>query len=86
MSNVIPRTRPTIHKPIEYVGLNDTRGANMLFRRIEPRRPTVVRKGNIVQVCYLYKNMNQCLGPQCFWPKVGKCPIYNRLKTRRFAK
>lgn len=58
----------------------------MIFRRIEPKRPTVVRVGDKVKTCYLYKGMNQCLGPQCFWIKVGNCQFYNRVKGRFIAK
>jgi len=59
-------------------------GGVHMFRRIQPKRPTVIRKGDKVKVCYLYKGTKQCLGPQCYWPIVGSCPHFNRLKSRRF--
>ncbi len=43
----------------------------------------VIRKGDKVKECYYYKGMKTCLGPQCLWPRVGTCPIFNRLKVRR---
>ncbi len=50
-----------------------------MFRKITPRRPTVIRVGNRVKTCYLYNEMRECLGAQCFWPKAGTCPTYTRL-------
>lgn len=61
---------------------SEFRGGVGLFKRVEPKRPTVIRKGDTVKTCYFYKGMGTCLGPQCFWPRVGTCPFYNRLKSR----
>lgn len=49
----------------------------MLFRKISPKRPTVVRKNETVEVCYLFKNTGECLGPMCIWPRIGKCRFFN---------
>ena len=57
-----------------------------LFRKLKPKRPTVIRKGDRVKTCYYYANTKRCLGPLCFWPKVGVCPFFNRLKPRFRAK
>ena len=53
-----------------------------MFRKIKPIRPTVIRKGDKVITCHYYKQLNDCLGPRCFWLKVGSCPHYNRIKKR----
>ena len=53
-----------------------------MFRKLTLVRPTVVRKGDTVKVCHYFNGTKQCLGPRCFWPKVGKCPIYNKIKIR----
>lgn len=55
----------------------------MMFRKLSPKRPTVIRKGDKVKECYYYKGMKQCLGVQCFWPRVGICPIYDRVNKRK---
>ncbi len=57
-----------------------------MFRKLKPRRPSVVRKGDNVKVCHYYNGMKQCLGPTCFWQQVGICPIYNRVKAREMRK
>ena len=57
-----------------------------MFRRLELKRPAVVRKGNVVKQCFYYEGTKQCLGPMCLWPKVGVCPIFNRLKVKFRAK
>jgi len=53
-----------------------------MFRKIKPQRPTVVRKNNKVVTCFYYKQLHKCLGPRCFWLKIGTCPFYNRIKKR----
>ena len=58
----------------------------MLYRKVQFKRPTVVRKGNVVKVCYLHKELGQCLGPQCYWLKIGKCPFYNKIYSKKFKK
>jgi hypothetical protein len=55
----------------------------MIFKRIQPKRPMVKRKGNKVLICHYHKGMKQCLGAQCFWQRVGTCPIYNRIKGQK---
>ena len=57
-----------------------------VFRKLKPQRPTVIRMGDVVKVCYYYKGTKTCLGPLCFWPKVGKCSIYAKLKPKITAK
>ncbi len=52
------------------------------FRKITPKRPVVIRIGNRVQTCYFYQGMKECLGNQCFWPRVGICKFYNRLNGK----
>ena len=59
----------------------------MMFRKLKPQRPTVIRKGDKVKTCYYYNGMKQCLGARCFWQKIGDCPIQERLiKKMRKAK
>jgi len=57
-----------------------------LFRKLKPKRPTVIRNGDKVKTCYYYANTKRCLGSLCFWQKVGTCPFFNRIKTRIRAK
>jgi hypothetical protein len=57
-----------------------------VFRKLKPQRPTVIRTGDIVKVCYYYKGTKTCLGPLCFWPRVGKCQIYTKLRPKITAK
>jgi len=54
----------------------------MQFKKLKLQRPTVIRVGEVVKTCYYYNGTHQCLGVRCFWPTVGKCPIYNRLKSK----
>ncbi len=54
-----------------------------VFRKLKPQRPTVIRVGDTVKTCFYYKGTKTCLGPLCFWTKVGVCPIYNRLKNKK---
>jgi len=58
----------------------------MMFRKLKPQRPNVVRKGNKVISCSYYKQLGQCMGPRCLWQKVGICPHYNRIKKRFIIK
>lgn len=53
-----------------------------MFRKLKPQRPTVIRKGDVVKTCYYFNGMKQCLGPLCFWPRVGSCPIMEKDKKR----
>ncbi|NOZ81801.1 MAG: hypothetical protein GXO63_01490 [Candidatus Micrarchaeota archaeon] len=48
------------------------------FKKLAPRRPAVVRKKDVVEVCYLYQRTRECLGPMCLWPRIGKCKIFSR--------
>ncbi len=52
------------------------------FKRVVPQRPMVVRKGDVVKVCYFYQGMKECLGTACYWQKIGRCPIFERLKRK----
>ena len=45
-----------------------------MYKKIKLKRPMVIRKGDKVKECYFYKGTKTCLGPRCFWPKVGTCP------------
>ena len=56
---------------------------DFVFRKLKPKRPVVIRNGNTVKVCYYYQGTKTCLGPLCYWNKIGKCPIFVRLKLRR---
>ena len=58
----------------------------MEFKKLKPQRPTVIRIGDIVKTCYYYEGTKTCLGPRCFWQKVGDCPIRDRLKIKLRAK
>lgn len=58
----------------------------MLFKRIDPKRPSVIRRGNRVETCFLYKGMKECLGAQCLWPRVGTCAVFTRKFKRARAK
>ncbi|HIQ50027.1 MAG TPA: hypothetical protein EYH56_02410 [Nanoarchaeota archaeon] len=49
------------------------------FKKITIKRPVVVREGDVVKVCYFYQGMRECLGFTCYWQKVGKCPIFEKL-------
>jgi len=55
------------------------------YRRLVPKRPTVIRKGDVVKKCFYYNGMKQCLGVRCYWPKVGQCEIYKKLFSRTKA-
>lgn len=70
------------HIRIAPMGVDD----NHIFNRISLKRPSVVRRGDKVMECHYWNGMHQCLGPQCFWPKVGVCPIFNKLKIKFKAK
>ena len=80
MVTILPKFRKNeIIKPI---GVDN----NHIFNRLALKRPAVERKGDTVKKCYYWEGTKQCLGPQCFWPKVGVCPIYNKLKVKFKAK
>jgi hypothetical protein len=51
-----------------------------VFKKLKPLRPTVIRKGEVVKVCYYHKGTKKCLGARCYWAKVGKCPILTRIR------
>jgi hypothetical protein len=53
------------------------------FKKITPKKPVVVRKGDVVQICYFYQGMKECLGALCYWQRVGRCPIYEKLQKQR---
>ena len=78
--NTVPKLKK--HDIIKPIGIDD----NHIFNRLTLKRPSVERKGDKVVSCHYWEGMHQCLGPQCFWPKVGVCPIYNRLKIKFKAK
>ncbi len=59
---------------------------DIVFKKLKPLRPTVIRKGYVVKTCYYYNGTKKCLGPRCYWQKIGKCPIMVRVKTRINAK
>ncbi len=50
------------------------------FKKITPKKPMVIRKGDVVERCFLYEQTGQCLGPLCYWQRIGVCPIYEKLK------
>ena len=55
------------------------------YKRLMPKRPTVIRKGDVVKKCFYQKGMGHCLGVRCYWPKVGTCDIYKRKFSRTKA-
>ena len=55
---------------------------SMRYKKIEPKRPSVIRKGDKVKKCYYYNGMKQCLGVRCFWPRVGTCAIYEKINKK----
>ncbi len=55
------------------------------YGRLEPQRPTVVRKRDLVKSCFYYKGMKHCLGVRCYWPIVGTCMVYDKLHARTKA-
>jgi len=64
-----------------------------VFRKLKPKRPVVIRNGDKVKECFYFRGTHRCIGPLCYWLKVGVCPIYNkingkklRIKTRISAK
>lgn len=56
-----------------------------LFRRLEPKKPAVLRVGDNVKDCFFYNGMGECLGVRCYWPRVGKCPIFDRIVAKAGA-
>ena len=73
------RDKYAVREPVPING----EGEKMEYGRIAPKRPVVQRKGNKVVKCTFYKDMKRCFGLRCFWPRVGKCPIYERLQVRQ---
>ena len=65
--------------------LNMLPQGEFVFRKLKPQRPTVVRTGDIVRTCFYYKGTKTCLGPVCYWIKVGECPIFNKFKNKRVS-
>jgi len=55
------------------------------YRQLTPKRPMVIRKGYCVKRCFYYKDLKVCMGTQCYWPKVGTCPLYDKLHARTRA-
>jgi hypothetical protein len=56
------------------------------YGKLEPKRPTVIRKGDVVKKCFYFQGMcGQCLGVRCYWPKVGSCEIYKKKFSRTKA-
>ena len=53
-----------------------------LFRKLEPKRPTVLRRGDLVHKCFFHEGMGECLGVRCYWPRVGKCLIFDRIVSK----
>ncbi|OGI12100.1 hypothetical protein A3K64_02060 [Candidatus Micrarchaeota archaeon RBG_16_36_9] len=53
-----------------------------VFRKLKPQRPTVIRVRDVVKTCYYYKGTKTCLGPLCFWIRVGKCPTFMRIRKK----
>ncbi|MBN2203239.1 MAG: hypothetical protein JW700_03585 [Candidatus Aenigmarchaeota archaeon] len=53
-----------------------------MFRKIKPKRPVVIRNGNVVNVCYYFQGTKTCLGPMCYWLKIGKCNVCKKKKSR----
>ncbi len=60
-----------------------TKRGSFMFKKLKPQRPVVIRNGRTVKFCYYYAGTKRCLGPLCYWTKVGRCPIFNRIKTRK---
>ena len=53
------------------------------YARVDLKRPAVMRVGDNVKKCFFWEGTKQCLGPQCFWAKVGTCSVMNRIKRKR---
>ncbi|MFP4115630.1 MAG: hypothetical protein ACLFTQ_00280 [Candidatus Aenigmatarchaeota archaeon] len=51
-----------------------------LQEAVKIKKPTVVREGDTVEECFMYKGMNECFNDRCFWKKNGECPIANTLE------
>jgi len=69
----------TLKPKIAPIGFTNGNG----FNKLEHKRPAVVRKGDVVKKCFYWEGTHQCLGSQCYWPTVGHCPIFSRLKMRK---
>ncbi|MFH1473980.1 MAG: hypothetical protein ABIE55_03735 [Candidatus Aenigmatarchaeota archaeon] len=54
-----------------------------MFRKLKPKRPVVIRNCNTVKVCYYHKGTKTCLGPLCYWLRIGRCPIHDRIIIKR---
>ncbi len=55
------------------------------YRQLTPKRPVVIRRGEAVKKCFYFDGIKSCMGTQCYWPKVGICPIYERLYSKTKA-
>lgn len=53
---------------------------------VKVKKPTVVREGETVQECFLYKEMGECFEDRCFWKRNGECPIANALEESEGSK
>lgn len=47
---------------------------------VKVKKPTVVRDGDTVQECFMYKGMSECFDNRCFWKRNGECPIAQELE------
>ncbi|MFQ6009856.1 MAG: hypothetical protein ACE5J7_01920 [Candidatus Aenigmatarchaeota archaeon] len=56
---------------------------SMRYRKIEPKRPSVIRKGDKVKKCFYFQGMKQCLGVRCYWPRVGMCAIWDKINKNK---
>lgn len=59
---------------------------SVMYKKIEPKRPTVIRDGDKVRTCYYFNGMKQCLGVRCFWPRVGSCAIMEKVNKKNGKK
>lgn len=59
------------------------RNGDYVFRKIKPKRPVVIRNGNTVKVCYYFQGTKTCLGPLCYWLRIGKCNVCTRFKVKK---
>ena len=55
---------------------------SMRYRKIEPKRSSVIRKGDKVKKCFYFNGMKQCLGVRCYWPRVGTCQIWDKINKK----
>lgn len=50
-----------------------------LKETVKVKKPTVIREGDTVKECFMYKGMKECFEDRCFWKKNGECPISKAL-------